>query len=588
MQLPSSFDYACLSMYTECPLKYKFHFIDELGSIYKQDHAYFSFGESIHTTLAELFSIREIEQRTLPALLNILEKHWISCGYASKEEETDWKSQAQSLLVRFYDSADIAARPVCIEEYFNVSLNGSVITGKIDRVDKHKGGYEIIDYKTRRTLPLAEEIENDFQLAICQLACAKKFGFIPEKLSLYFLQFDKIISTYKCPENISLTEKKIEKIISAINADKYFIPTPNKYCNWCDYNIICPAMGIGLEVIKPSSSISGQQDESLKKVISHLELIRNDLYALNRTVSEFAGILDKTFLVNKLLDVFLEVSKSNKGFILLKSGDSFQISAAKGFEKQEFESDIKFSDSGFDTTEIITSADSLKHRIPFLKSCRVPCLILPLRIRERRYGYVFLFDKKNKLVFDNYDTILLSNLSGMASISLNNADLYEAAIRDGMTGLYVHSYFQNRLETEMFRAKRYNSDLSLLMIDLDYFKKINDVFGHPTGDKILKRFAEILRGNIRKVDIGARYGGEEFAVILPETNISGAAKLAENLRFLVEKEEFLICEQRIPITISIGAACWDKISNRQTLLKQADMSLYKAKSCGRNRVCLFE
>jgi len=581
----TSINFTSLSMYLECPQKYKFHFVDELGSVYRQDRPYFSFNEGVHWALSKFFQTENLAERTLPNLQKYLEDGWLSKGFASKEEESDWKSQAYSVLERFYRTADIKVNPVYIEEYFRIPFGETVLSGRIDRIDKTGDDYEIIDYKIAKIMPCIEDVENDLQLSIYQLACAKQYKFIPTMLSLYMLNFDKKITVVKGPEHVMLTENKINGLVEKIKSDKNFQPTPNERCNQCDYNIICPAMGLGLEIVKLSSSVV--QDERVHNIIHHLEMIRNDLYALNKANAELSGILEKSVLKNKIMDVFIEVAEVESGVLFLNDGENrFYVDSARDINvpgKMMVATDYGFSPE----KAAILDKRTFVSRFPILLGASAnfkSAIFLPLTVGSRVYGFILLVNKKNKVEFNNYNSIFLSNLANMAAISFNNAELYELAIKDGLTNLFLHSYFQSRLENEMFRAKRYNSNISLLMIDIDYFKSINDVYGHQEGDKVLKRFSGILLNNTRKVDIPARYGGEEFAVILPETDATGALQVAENFRKLIENEKFKIEGKNITITASIGVATWDQISDKTEFIKKADSCMYKAKADGRNRI----
>lgn len=164
--------------------------------------------------------------------------------------------------------------------------------------------------------------------------------------------------------------------------------------------------------------------------------------------------------------------------------------------------------------------------------------------------------------------------------------LRKLAVTDGLTGLFNYRAFQNQIHYEIVRSKRFNLPFSLLMIDIDHFKKYNDSFGHPKGDKILKIFAELLTVNLREVDTIARYGGEEFAIILPGTTKKASGIVAEKLRKLVEEYNFPL-KDKLPqkkLTISIGIASFpDDVENEEQLILYADKALYKAKNKGRNR-----
>ncbi len=168
-----------------------------------------------------------------------------------------------------------------------------------------------------------------------------------------------------------------------------------------------------------------------------------------------------------------------------------------------------------------------------------------------------------------------------------NRKLQQLAIHDGLTGLYNHRYFDDRLRLEMQRAERYKRPTTLLMLDLDRFKLVNDRYGHPVGDQVLKEVAEIIRRRIREVDIAARYGGEEFVVILPETARENAAVVAERIRKSVEDARFAADGQEAKITISIGVADFPTDAHdHDKLVEAADKALYQAKQEGRNRVAL--
>ncbi len=163
--------------------------------------------------------------------------------------------------------------------------------------------------------------------------------------------------------------------------------------------------------------------------------------------------------------------------------------------------------------------------------------------------------------------------------------LEELAITDGLTGAYNHKYFQEHLDYEFERAKRYNASLSLIMVDIDYFKNFNDQFGHQLGDEALVSVTRLLKDNLRHIDIVARYGGEEFAVILPNTEEKECFLLAERLRMKTECYEIKGDANPLRITISLGIATFNgtNFNNKIEFIKAADDALYRAKRGGRNR-----
>jgi two-component system cell cycle response regulator len=164
-------------------------------------------------------------------------------------------------------------------------------------------------------------------------------------------------------------------------------------------------------------------------------------------------------------------------------------------------------------------------------------------------------------------------------------EIYRLTTVDGLTQIFNRRYFEETLDREISRCNRYGRELSLVLIDIDNFKRINDTYGHLAGDYVLKHLASTVRTKIRREDIFARFGGEEFAVLLPELDHKQAANVAEKTRKLVEKQTFKFDNQAITVTISLGVATFSEGQRDGTeLVKAADARLYQAKQAGRNRV----
>jgi diguanylate cyclase (GGDEF)-like protein len=172
------------------------------------------------------------------------------------------------------------------------------------------------------------------------------------------------------------------------------------------------------------------------------------------------------------------------------------------------------------------------------------------------------------------------------TLERSQAELEELAIHDGLTGLYNHREFQRRLQTEIERSQRYKHHFSLLMLDIDRFKKLNDTYGHQAGDSVLRALATQMRQEVRAVDYVARYGGEEFTIILPEMTASDAVTVAQRLRKNIAASAITISEgQTANITVSIGVATFpEDATSREKLIAAADSALYAAKAAGRNKV----
>ncbi|MFH1407071.1 MAG: GGDEF domain-containing protein [Candidatus Omnitrophota bacterium] len=183
-------------------------------------------------------------------------------------------------------------------------------------------------------------------------------------------------------------------------------------------------------------------------------------------------------------------------------------------------------------------------------------------------------------------------LGGQLSLQLGKVNLYgevqELAIVDGLTGVFVRRHFMERLSEELARSLRHGSGLSLLLLDIDYFKKLNDTFGHLVGDAVLKQTADILKRNIREVDFIGRYGGEEFAIALTDTAKADAYQVGERIRQAVDAYQFRAYDETLKTTISIGICTSPSDGSKmEDLIERSDEALYHSKGSGRNKVSVF-
>ena len=221
-------------------------------------------------------------------------------------------------------------------------------------------------------------------------------------------------------------------------------------------------------------------------------------------------------------------------------------------------------------------------------------ICIPLITKNKIQGVLYLDDFAPR-TFDQGRMSLISLLASLAAMSIENARLHhetsQMAITDLLTGLYNRRYFEMVLPQELERARRYSVSVSILLIDADNFKKVNDTFGHPMGDRVLSTIGQTIKKALRTVDFAFRYGGEEFMVILPEADIERAQKVAERIRrrVIADSRRVLRCDITEPVTVSIGISCYPRdAADGDALVVIADHLLYQAKDAGKNRILIRE
>ena len=241
--------------------------------------------------------------------------------------------------------------------------------------------------------------------------------------------------------------------------------------------------------------------------------------------------------------------------------------------------DYEIVDNHTKTPEVVEGLSVLKSKI-----------IIPITYANKVIGGIALYHKRNAR-FDSSRVleIILQELKILMRIKWLYSETKYLAITDGLTGLYNRRYFQQTLDKEFARSKRYKNPLSLAFFDIDHFKSVNDTYGHQFGDKVIAEISKIIRNSLRKTDYVARYGGEEIVLILPETPIGQTMIPIERIRIKIQQHGFICGEKPVQVTVSCGLASIEPdVSTYEDLILRADKALYESKKNGRNQTTIYQ
>ena len=328
-----------------------------------------------------------------------------------------------------------------------------------------------------------------------------------------------------------------------------------------------------------------RQGAELKEINYELSVLHSVSSAISRTID-----------LNELLPIVLSAvtgisvfAVQHKAGIFIIEGDRMKLASHLGHTDEflALHKNIKVGDClcglAAKTGEIIVSknsAEDSRHSIAYPDMTPHGHVILPLKAAGKTVGVLYLYLPRD-LEINEERMKILSNIGSQVGIAIENAKLYEEtkafSLHDPLTGLANRRMLDIIFERNFIRAKRFSSPLSVLMLDIDHFKRYNDAYGHPAGDRLLCEVAYTTLEEIREIDLVARYGGEEFLILLPDTDITHAHEAAERIRKAVEK--------KTKITVSLGVSTLQHgMREKEELIDKADTALYKAKQNGRNRV----
>ncbi len=333
-----------------------------------------------------------------------------------------------------------------------------------------------------------------------------------------------------------------------------------------------------------------------------ITLQRNrDLSALYEITAAISSEIDLRELLERAIDTVtgLGIFKiENRGGIFIVEGDRLRLMAYKGHDDEflALHEDIRVGEClcglAAQSGEVIISRDSnndSRHTISYPGMKPHGHVVVPCKVAGRVLGVLYLYTLPDVEISED-ELELLVSIGNQLGTAIEKSELYEEtkalSLHDPLTGLANRNLMNIELDKGFAMAKRYGMPLSLVMIDLDYFKRFNDTYGHMAGDALLVGFSKIIDGEVRETDLAVRYGGEEFLLILADTGLERALEVAERIRKETERKDF--AESQAPpmnITVSLGVASYDEsVGSVDELISRVDDALYRAKGNGRNRV----
>ena len=403
--------------------------------------------------------------------------------------------------------------------------------------------------------------------------CADNWSVIDDNSEIYsefesIREHDFIINSkaYKLPATISEISFKISSLLMPIVKEGNvfgIIELGFEQDNSIDMEILfimklfASQVSLKLQniVLNEQSKINVDFHDSMKNIAKIIET----QYELNYIVPLIGEMLDR-FISDHLIYVFL------------KQNNKFKLIWPKACKDERIYTVLEQLTP--ETNYILTSDDKIG-AFPLISDGEITGCIVARSTLEK---------------LSKRDVSYLEQLTRQSAITINRANTYSKVLQyatlDALTNLNNRRQFEVRLKQEIATTKRQKNPLCAMMIDIDFFKKVNDTYGHASGDIVLRTVASIIKEHLRESDIPSRYGGEEFAVLLPYTHIEEAKIVGERLRKAVEKTQISIDKKNINVTISMGLAEFSSIETGEDLFKRADRALYEAKESGRNRVCV--
>jgi diguanylate cyclase (GGDEF)-like protein len=328
-----------------------------------------------------------------------------------------------------------------------------------------------------------------------------------------------------------------------------------------------------------------------------------DLRQLLEVSKSLNSLLDYHILIDAILiNVMAQMKVLKAGIFAKKDIDSTRFSLHRNYKGFEVEQGVNYSIAEdhpvfklFSRQYGCYSLDDLRQRLGSFAGIEciaslAPSLLVPLKAKGVVNGLLVVGERIGEESFDVYEREYALNLAGLAAVAINNAFLFEMTTTDMMTRLKMKHYFYTMLLQRMGEAAASSKPISVVMIDIDFFKKFNDTYGHLCGDAVLKQVARLIQAGVRGNDLAARYGGEEFCVLLTEADTDRARQAAERIRASIAATPTEYEGRSLTVTVSLGVAQYDveRDVSGKSLIDRADKALYRSKQEGRNRVTVAE
>lgn len=362
------------------------------------------------------------------------------------------------------------------------------------------------------------------------------------------------------------------------------------------------------EVFKEKDELQHRY-EIKQESLSNLQMRVDEIFHLFEIAKDFNECISFHEIGTILTHKFLREVEFERGYLTVLEGKRTKtIAKVFRFDHTDWTDELEYEALPYDFEDVTIYLQKNRRAFKILDAAMkenyafvghhdvsLPVWIFPLLIEDTLIAHFILEGGKED------DFSKLGIIAGQLALQIKKIALYntvkELSITDGLTGVFLRRHFLERFDEELKRTVKNSFDLTVLMLDIDHFKRYNDTFGHLVGDVTLKEVSQIIKDSVRKVDLIARYGGEEFAIVLPETSKIGGLEAAERIRSAVFDKKFHVYDEETRVSVSIGVASYPEdvqdAAHGQSdalvleLLQKADQALYKAKGAGRDRVVSF-